>query len=295
MTIPVLEIGGTHVTSALVRWRGTPTVTAQHRDHLDSSGSADEIVGSLIDVGRRLRYSASVWGVAIPGPFSYRRGVGEYEKVGKFDNLNGFDLGSSLREGLGASSVHFMNDADAFGVGEAIAGSARGHARAVCLTLGTGIGSAFIAEGYPVNEGASVPPDGSAHLLEWEGAPIENVVSRRAIRAAYEWQTGSAVDVHEIAMRARQGDQHARNVMAFTMEVLGAAIAPWVESFEASILVMGGSISQSWDLLEAPLRRGLYASHGIAGLSLAPAALLSAAPLIGAASLRNDSAGLSRS
>ena len=83
------------------------------------------------------------------------------------------------------SAVRFLNDADAFGVGEYAVGAARGHDRAVCITLGTGVGSAFLDRGRPVNSGPTVPPDGSIHLVVHDGRPIEETVSRRAIRTAY--------------------------------------------------------------------------------------------------------------
>ncbi|MET7543942.1 ROK family protein [Streptomyces sp. NPDC005507] len=54
-------------------------------------------------------------------------------------------------------ALRFPHDADAFGIGEYAAGAAAGHERALCVTLGSGIGSAFIDHGEPVNEGALVP------------------------------------------------------------------------------------------------------------------------------------------
>ncbi|MFF1570529.1 ROK family protein [Streptomyces sp. NPDC058293] len=53
--------------------------------------------------------------------------------------------------------MRFPHDADAFGIGEYAAGAAAGHERALCVTLGSGIGSAFIDHGEPVNEGGLVP------------------------------------------------------------------------------------------------------------------------------------------
>ena len=134
-------------------------------------------------------------------------GDGLFRDVGKFDSLYGVDVrrGLMLRLRPSPSAVRFLNDADAFGL--ASTRSAPGHDRAVCITLGTGVGSAFLDRGRPVNSGPTVPPDGSIHLVVHDGRPIEETVSRRAIRTAYATSAGVASadvapDVHVIAERA---------------------------------------------------------------------------------------------
>jgi glucokinase len=93
--------------------------------------------------------------------------------------------------------------------------------------------------------------------LTHAGRPIEEFVSRRALRRAYRDQAADDVDVAAIAQRARRGDQLAGQVFDEAMAVLGQVIAPWLASFSAEALVIGGAIARSWDLLEAGLRRGL--------------------------------------
>ncbi|WP_309617175.1 ROK family protein [Salinibacterium sp.] len=286
--VPVLEVGGTHVTAALVSlFGGTPIVLDHFRFELRSSGPADDIIGQLASAASRLEVKDSrAWGIAIPGPFDYAAGIGRFEEVGKFESLNGFDLRAALIATIHATprSVSFVNDADAFGLGESAGGAARHYDRAVCLTLGTGVGSAFIASGVPINDGPTVPRDGSAHVLEWNARPLEEAVSRRAIRARYAELTDEDLDVHDIAQRARLGDEAAAVVLNDAMRALGFAIAPWIDSFAAEILVVGGSISKSWDILERPLRVGITSARPrLAQLALAPAALPNDAPLIGAA------------
>lgn len=288
---PVLEIGGTHVTAALIRPAGsdeTATVEYQQRFDLDSSASAPVITDRLLTAARSLqsRPHRQEWGVAIPGPFDYDRGVGEFTGVGKFDALNGVDLGQALVDGIGAATdeqvaVRFVNDATAFGLGECASGAGRAYRRVICLTLGTGVGSAFIADGVAVSDGPTVPPNGWVYRLSWQGAPLENTVSRRAIRAAHWRRTGDDLDVREIAHRALDGDRVARDVIQEAMAVLGAVVRPWVRCFGATALVLGGSIAGSWELITTPLRETL----GDLGSqpALLPAELGDDAALIGAA------------
>ncbi|MFF2296826.1 ROK family protein [Arthrobacter sp. NPDC058127] len=286
--IPVLEIGGTHVTAALIAiGQKAPFVVEQYRSHLDAHAPAEELVTVLAATAAKLKVTASLpWGVAVPGPFNYERGIGRFEKVGKFDGLNDFDLGFALSESIlpRPSSVRFLNDADAFGMGECAAGAGRRHDRVLCLTLGTGVGSAFIDQGVPVNEGPEVPPDGSAHLIIWRGRPLEETVSRRAIRGRYRQLTGKQLDVREIAQLARFGEAEATSVIDAAMLALGDAVAPWAVSFKANVIVVGGSISGSWDILERPFRAGLIAAcPELSQMDLQVAELPEDAPLIGAA------------
>lgn len=275
--VPVLEIGGTHVTAALVDL-ASHGVLAEHRGHPDAHGSADALLSGWIETARLLGDVAGDWVVAMPGPFDYDAGIGRFRDVGKFDSLDGVDVGAALRDALGAD-VRFVNDADAYGLGEWFAGAGEGSSRAVVLTLGTGLGSAFVADGAPVSHGSTVPLDGEIHFEELRGLPIEDVVSRRALMAAGLAATGVERDVHELAIAAREGESAAASVLAAGFAAVGEVIRPWLDRFDAEVLVIGGSMSRSWDLVEPAVLAGLDGWGG----RLERAALGDTAPLLGAA------------
>lgn len=257
--IPVLEVGGTHVTAAWVdsvRWR--TLADTRRRLPLNSAGTAAEILSAIGSCARLLGpLDGTVLGVAIPGPFDYAHGIGRFEGVAKFDALNGVDVGSALLAALPRppDRLRFLNDADAFGLGEWVGGAGRGYERVVALTVGTGVGSVFIDSGRVVENDPRVPPEGRADLLRIGAAPLENVVSRRAILADYARRGGpTGIDVAAIADRARSGDPVARSVFEAACSALGRAIAPWLKRFAAQVLVVGGAIAASWDLVGPPLR-----------------------------------------
>lgn len=290
-TVPVVEIGGTHVTAALVS-HGTWRITAgsETRQSVRAHGSAEEILEDIAHAARTLAVpEGSHWAIAIPGPFDYARGVGLYEHVGKFDSLRGIDVRSSLAELISSSpaNLHFINDADAYGVGEYAAGAGRGYRRLVCITLGTGVGSAFLLDGEPVNQGPSVPPEGSAHLLNFNGKPLEETVSRRAIRASFavaNGLSGDVPDVHEIAGLARGGDISAARVLRNAFLGLGSAIGKTLTAFDAEALVLGGSMSRSWDVVAPAIRSGLSISGSrFEGMPILAAEHREHSPIIGAA------------
>ena len=146
------------------------------------------------------------------------------------------------------------------------------------MTLGTGLGSAFLEDGTIVDTGPRVPPEGSLHLVPYRGRPAEETVSRAALLASYG---DPRLDVRDVAVRARQGDRRAQRVFDELASALGEITAPWLDSFGASCLVVGGSISQAWDLLEGGLRAALAAVDGLA--EVVPAARVDDAALLGAA------------
>jgi glucokinase len=280
----VLEIGGTHVTAALVDPVG-PRVSRRIRRSLDARGNAEHILGAVVRCAGELQVPAGeVWGAAVPGPFEYDKGIARYEGVGKFDDLYGVDVRSVLLDGVWPrpADVVFLNDAHAFLLGEWSAGAAAGHRRCVGITLGTGVGSAFLADGDVRREGAGVPPEGRIDLLRWAGAPLEDSVSRRAILARYG---DHEVDVRDIAGRARAGERRARQVLDEALAALGTVLAPRIRDFGASAVVVGGSMARSWDLVGPALRTGLGDTpvRPRAGRLGADAALVGAAEYVDAA------------
>lgn len=276
-----MDVGGSHVASALVQGDSPIVLKDRRLTPVDSGAPREELLNQLTVAASSV--AASSWTVALPGPFDYVRGRGDFVGVGKFRSLAGVDLRAELaaRLAVPANQVRFVNDAVAYAIGEWSAAPGR-PARFVCVTLGTGVGSAWLADGHPVATGPDVPPHGWAHLLTVGGRPLEDTVSTRAIRADHLRRTGVDADVRTIAAAARTGDAAATAAWGTALRGLGRALGPWLQRFRVEQLVVGGSMSRSWDLLEAPLADGIEAA-GVAVPTLARAALQDDAPLVGAA------------
>ncbi|MEV0849695.1 ROK family protein [Streptomyces sp. NPDC049954] len=287
----MLEIGGTHVTAALVD-TGRAAVLQDSVRHaaLDPGAPAEEILGAVLACAREVAAPpGATWGAAVPGPFDYARGVARFSGVGKFDALAGTDLGRALTAGLPGAGAHFrfLNDAHAFTLGEWAVGAGRGHGRVVGLTLGTGVGSAFLADGALADEGPGVPHEGHVHLLTIDGRPLEETVSRRALLRRYAAETGHSpddgVDVRDLAERARAGEAVAGRVLHRAFHALGAALAPWLSAFGAEAVIVGGSVARAWDLVRPAVDAGITQAGPRTDIVLRRAERLVAAPLLGAA------------
>ena len=275
--VTALDLGGSHVLAGSV---DLPRGTVERGPRVSFPADADrsELLTLVVGAARERLGESTRVACAVPGPFDYAEGVGWIGH--KLEPLYGVDLGAALATGLELPrhAITFVNDADAFLLGESLAGAAVGHARAVGVTLGTGLGSAFLADGRIVGDGATVPPNGEIHLVEYLAKPVEESISRAALIGRYG---DPSRDVEELAALARAGDGRARTAFAEVGTALGEVLEPWLRSFAATCLVVGGSIARGWDLFEASLRSSL---ESVASLeAIRPAERLDDAALLGAA------------
>jgi glucokinase len=281
--VAALDIGGTHVSAGVVDLTARAVETGSRtRVQLHAAGSESELLADIVRAASEVvRPGVHSLGIAVPGPFDYEAGISRIQH--KLPGLYGVDLRSKLAVGLGMPehSVRFLNDAEAFLLGEWWAGAARGHSRAVGITLGTGIGSAFIADDRIVRSGPGVPPGGELYVLSFRGAPVEETVASRGLITAYGAGEGEQLDAEEVAARARVGEPKAGRVFQELGRALGEFLTPWLRGFAPSCLVVGGSIARSWELFAESLRAELDAVESLA--TIAAADELEDAPLLGAA------------
>lgn len=201
----VYDVGGSHISAAVClggAYRLGRVVSALH----PAEQSSDAFVHDLYSLG--VEASAGfeiVLGaeLALPGTFDFAAGVSLMRH--KLPYLYGVSLRDPLARCFGwqPSQVHFLNDAEAVQLGEIGAGAARGVARAVGITLGTGIGSAFAVDGRVVTAAPEVPPGGEIWNLPYEGGIIEDFVSSSAIRRTYEQCISVAISCHRRTVTVR--------------------------------------------------------------------------------------------
>lgn len=277
----MLEVGGSHICAAWVDTEHWAVAEGPIEAALSPSAPAGDVIDAIAQCAHKLGdLGDRPLGVAIPGPFDYAAGVGRFAEVGKFESLNNVDIGTRLRAKLRSTptDIAFINDAAAFALGEWIDGAASGSRRAVALTLGTGIGSAFIADGGVVTDGTTVPPDGFVYRLQPDGIPLEDRVSTRAITRAYGHNCRGVLDV---VQAAEHGDERAAAVLDDAFAFLGVVVAPWLHSFGAEVTVLGGKISEAWEQIAPRLNQGLQ--HARVHVPLHRAANPATAALVGAA------------
>jgi len=251
-----LDIGGTFIKSGVFTAAGLREKLPQIPSR--SSGGRDEIVAAIrsaIDAAG----AVDAVGIAIPGPFDYRRGVSLMTH--KFAALHGVSLRTEL--GLGETGV-FVHDADAFLLGELGFGGLRGVARAGAVTLGTGLGAAVAVDGVPVDgELGSPAPEVSLWKQPFHGGIAEDFISTRALAAKYP-----APGAKEIADAARRGDAAAIEAWrAFGVD-LAELLETWIDRLKLDKVVLGGQIAGAWKWFSAPLEKLPVVPSGVSDAAL---------------------------
>jgi len=281
-TVIALDVGGTSVKSGRVRVPGQE-VSGQSRMRLDSGGAAEAILSAfarcILDHAKAASPDA-VAGVALafPGPFEYDTGICRIAGVQKFESLFGLDIGRELaqRTGFPADRFSFVNDAEAAIAGEIAHGAARGRARVIGVTLGTGMGSGFFVDGIRQTTGPGVPANGGWLFDEkFEGAMADDCFSIRGLARRLTEAGLNGLAPEQAAAAARAGDITARDVFHSFGRDLGRFLDRYAAAFRADAILIAGGLSGAYELFGPLLQSALRVSvlRGSLGMD---------APLLGA-------------
>ncbi|HUB29582.1 MAG TPA: ROK family protein [Terracidiphilus sp.] len=273
------DVGGSHI-SAAVCAASNYELGQVVKANLPGEETSDAFVAVLCQLAAEATEGKSnVAGasLAMPGPFDYAEGVSWMQH--KMAYLYGVNLRHALAQKLGwrDGQVRFLNDAAAFLWGEMGAGSARGVAKAVGITLGTGIGSAFGVAGRVQTGGPGVPPGGEVWNLPFEGGIVEDLISTRTMKKSYAARTGVEREVADIASAAAN-DAAAREVFVEFGRNLGRVLRSLLHDFAPQVVVLGGGIARSAQLFLPAADQALKSMP----IQLRISALGERAPLIGA-------------
>ena len=201
----VFDVGGSHIAGGLCESEHLQ-LAGKSWVRVDCNGDEESFYTALEQLASAILRESNcdmdeVGGMsfAFPGPFDYAQGVSRLTH--KFASLKDKSVRDevSKRFELEPSRIRFLNDADAFLLGELTQLPAANHGKTVGITLGTGVGSAFAIEGAIVHAGSGVPRDGEVWNLAWGDGVVEDAISTRGIQAIYEKHTGKRMSVQEIA------------------------------------------------------------------------------------------------
>jgi len=160
--------------------------------------SPAEFIAAFDALAQCVADSVSLAGVAVAilNPFDCDRGISYMRH--KYQQLYGTDLRQGLagRLKVDPACIHFLNDAAAFLTGELYQGAATGG-RAIGITLGTGVGSAFAVDGKVERIGHRFKRTGflyrSGGRQERRGSNRYREESKRARRAAFRERAKSSL------------------------------------------------------------------------------------------------------
>lgn len=252
-----VDIGGSHISCAAVDLTSFRILNDTRTEKaVDNKAEANQIVSvwvqALSDVIKKIpQDSLKGIGFGMPGPFDYVKGISYIKGVAKYENLYGCNVKNAISDNLGFADdfpVRFMNDVSTFAVGEALVGKAAKAERSMSVTLGTGFGSAFIANRIPIVDGPEVPKLGCVYHLPYGDNIADDYFSTRWFIGEYKKLTGKELSgVKEFAKLAGT-DKIVMDLFTEFGTNLGIFLAPWLKKFKAEIVVVGGNISHAYDL-----------------------------------------------
>ncbi len=290
-----IDIGGSHISCGAVDLKINELISGScFESAVDNKASADVILNSWVGAIRKTMDFVGLdeikgIGFAMPGPFDYSKGIALFERVEKYLNLYGVHVDHEIRSRLGLPAsmpVRFINDATAFAVAEAWIGVGKDIPRIIALTLGTGFGSAFIADGIPVLEGETVPEMGCVWHLPFQEGIADDYFSTRWFEKSYLKLAGKKVDGVKEISELFDYDEIAHKLLIEYGTNMGNFLAPWIKKFNAGHIVIGGNITGAFDKFGNYLLQSLTNHNITAGVSLS--ILRENAAIIGSARLIDD-------
>nr|WP_245984337.1 ROK family protein [Streptomyces tateyamensis] len=294
-----VDIGGTKIAGALVGAEdGVLHCRTERPTRAAEGGQA--VLDSLAEVVGRLR-GLPEWprvrlvGVGSAGPVDTLRGTVSPVNIPGWRDFPLLRELDRLTDGLPGV---LTGDGVAMAAAEHWRGAARGFDNALCMVVSTGVGGGLVLGGalYPG------PTGNAGHIghitVDLEGEPCPcgsrgclellasgTAIARHAVAAGWRPRSGAA-GAAAVAESARDGDPRALAAFARAGQALAAGIAATATLVELDVVVIGGGVAQSGDLLLGPLRARLaeYATLPyVRGLRIESAALATDAGLVGAA------------
>jgi glucokinase len=278
--ILALDVGGSSVKSGLVDRQ--QQIHERFSTPLDSKGSAESILQTFAGIVETYAAEHELRGVGIgfPSPFDYANGICLIQGVDKYESIYGVDIGAALRERLAMPDllIRFRNDAEAAIVGEALYGAGTSFRRFIGLTLGTGMGSSFIADGKRVEAGPGIPEGGFLFPVDFRGKWADEWFSTRGLLARFA-EAGYAMPSVAEAAEAAKTNPAVRKAFEDFGADMGAFVAPHAKAFGAEALIVLGGIAAAYPLFGKHLEASLPIPV-MKGALGGDAALLGAADLI---------------
>lgn len=261
-----VDLGGTAVRVVAVRPDGS--LAADRVITTAALGPAPEdAVTSLVGVIEEVSapFAAVAVGIGASGPIDADGIIRNWDTL---PNVSGVSIREAIGERLGMQAA-IENDSVAFAVGERRFGAGRGAASIIGVTLGTGIGAAFVNESGPFRGGDGGHPEGGHITVSGAPGPCycglescwEQAASRRALERMIE-HDGRYPDVASAACDARRGSGEAASVFARYGDAVGAGLITLCSLFRPRRVVVGGGSSAYADLFLARAARAMKRPAG---------------------------------
>jgi glucokinase len=293
-----LDIGGTKIAAALADSDGALVYNAIRPT--PATPAADDVwavvAATITDAVRAADAPIAAVGIASAGPIDLPSGTVSPINIDSWDR---FPLRDRVAAAVPGVPVLLGGDGVCMALGEHWLGAGRGARFVLGMVVSTGVGGGLVLNGRPYagrtgNAGhvghVVVEQDGRLCTCGGHGC-VETVASGPwMVRWARDngWSAQPGAGARDLAAAAEAGDPVAGQAFHRGAAALAAMIASVGAVCDLDLVVIGGGVANSGELLFEPLRAKLSDYAGldfISGLRVVPAELGGAAGLIGAARL----------
>jgi glucokinase len=302
-----IDLGGTNVRAGAVTADGELLACQDTpiEAHLGPQIGVEKIAGLITRVAEQVGGRVQAIGIGSTGPID--RDLGAIQNPYTLPTWENVDIVRLLRERFHVPAT-IENDADAAALGESWMGAGRGLQRLLLVTVGTGVGTAFILNGMIYRGAGGVHCEGGHMILDPSGPECycgakgcwESLASGTAI-GAYAREQASAqttlmteltggdlqrIDAAIVAEASRRGDPLAGAIISRVADYFGLGLVNLIVLFMPDCIVLTGGVLQSFDLMEARILE-VIRRHNLMvpadKVTLRPAQLGQQAGVIGAA------------
>jgi glucokinase len=214
-------------------------------------------------------------GVGIPGLIIKEKGY--IHKSPNFKELNGVNMQKLLEEKL-SLKVLIENDVNAWAWGEHAFGVAKRYKNFMVMTLGTGVGGGIVVDGNLIDgrDGTAgeighltIYPDGIKCKCGNHGC-LEKYASATGVIDNLKLHTGeedatrliknvkkniNKITAYDVYKEAKKGNKLALNLFKNVGIALGIAIAGLVNLLNLDAIIIGGGVSEAWDIFVPELKK----------------------------------------
>ncbi len=242
--------------------------------------TVEELLDALCAEGR----GRAVWGVGIglPGPVEFASGRPVAPPI--MPGWDGYPVRERLADRYGAP-VWVDNDVNVMALGEVRSGLARGVADAIYVKIGMGIGAGLVSGGRlhrgaqgcagdigHISLGGAVPgaakvvcrcgKTGCLEALAGGGALARDATvaasAGRSTALAARLAESGTLTGPDVVRAAQFGDALAVELLQRAGSLVGETLAALVNFFNPGMVLVGGSVGASGDLMLAAVRQAVY-------------------------------------
>lgn len=236
-----IDIGGTSIVAA--RFSDNEML-----DKKEVPTGADRPAGQIMESlyeAIALVLTPEVVGIGIGMPGFMNVETGEIMQINNIPSFNGYAIKPRVEERFNLPTFQ-NNDANCFALGETYYGAGKKYTNLVGVTLGTGLGGGIILN-RKIHTGL-MGGAGELGCVPFHGGISEDICSAALFKNKY-LTTGT-----ELYKKAKAGDQAALAVFDELAHNIGELFRIVMYVLAPEAFIVGGSVANSWDLLEKPLR-----------------------------------------